>query len=123
MAGEGSIYRRRSDGRWVASISRGPRGERQTVSVYRHTRAEAKEALAQLVANVGPLNGTSLTVGAYLERWVRDARDIRPTTRHGYQAAVMTHLVPAIGMVRLAELSPLHVERMLTDLAPTMAPK
>ena len=123
MAGEGSIYRRQSDGRWVATISRGPRGNRQVVTKYRRTRSEAAEALAELRSLVGPLNGRTLTVGAYLERWVRDARDIRPNTRHGYRSVVDTHLVPVLGAVRLGELSPLHVESLLSRLSPTMAPK
>jgi integrase len=93
------------------------------VTLYRHTRAEAIEALAGLRARVGPLNAWTLTVGAYLERWVRDARDIRPTTRHGYSAVVVTHLLPALGPLRLADLSPLDVEAMLAVLAPRMAPK
>lgn len=123
MSGEGSIYRRKSDGRWVATISRGPRGARQTRTVYRHTRAEAAEALAELRASHGPLNSRTLTVGAFLERWVRDARDIRDTTRHGYRAVVSTHLAPALGPIRLVELSPLHVEAMLTGLSSRVAPK
>lgn len=123
MSGEGSIYRRASDGRWVATISRGPRGHRQIVTAYRRSKAEAMVALAELRVSVGPLNGHTLTVGAFLERWVRDARDIRPTTRHGYDAVVRTHLVPALGVLRLAELSPLHIEAMLAGLSGRMAPK
>jgi integrase len=93
------------------------------VTAYRHTRADAVEALGELRARNGPLSGRTLTTGAFLERWVRDARDIRPSTRRGYEAAIVTHLVPAIGAVRLADLSPLHVETMLAELAPRMAPK
>lgn len=123
MAGEGSIFRRKSDGRWVAALSRGPRESRQTLRVYRHTRAEAKLALDELRVSHGPLNTKTLTVGAYLERWVRDARDIRPTTRHGYEAVIRTHLAPAIGPVRLSELSPAHVEGLLAGLSGRMAAK
>jgi integrase len=77
-------------------MSRGPREARQVRTVYRHSRAEAVEALAELKASHGPLNGRTLTVGAFLERWVRDARDIRPTTRHGYEAVIRTHLCPRL---------------------------
>src|SRR5688500_14569418 len=112
MPGGGSIFRRRGDGRWVATISRGPRGHRQIVTRYCRTRAEAQLALAELRASVGPLNAHTLTVGSYLERWVRDARDIRDTTRHGYEAVIRTHLLPYLGAVRLSDLSPLHVEAL-----------
>lgn len=123
MSGEGSIYHRKSDDRWVATISRGPRGARQVRTVYRHTRAEAAEALAELRARHGPLNARTLTTGAFLERWVRDARDIRPTTRRGYDAAIRTHLVPRLGAIRLSDLSPLHVEALLSEMSTSMAPK
>lgn len=123
MSGEGSIYRRKSDGRWVATLSRGPRGGRQTVTAYRHSKAEAQEALADIRARVGPLDARSLTVGAYLERWVRDARDIRPNTRSGYEAVIRTHLLPALGPVRLSELSPLHVEGLLAGIGGHLAAK
>lgn len=123
MSGEGSIYRRGSDGRWVATISRGPRERRQTVTRYARSKAEAQLALADLKASVGPLDARSLTTGAYLERWVRDARDIRPSTRSGYESVVRTHLVPAIGMARLSELSPLHIEALLTNLSGRLSAK
>lgn len=122
MSGEGSLYRRASDGRWVAAISSGPRGSRKIRRVYRHTRAEAKAALEELRSR-GAVNRSTITVGAFLGSWVRDARDIRPNTRHGYEVAVMFHLTPALGDIRLADLSPLHVEQALAQLGPTLSPK
>jgi integrase len=115
MAGEGSVYKRSSDGRWVATLSRGPRGANQVRTVYRRTRAEARVALDELRASFGPITSRE-SLSGYLERWVNEARDIRPTTRSGYRAAIVTHIAPAIGMVRLSDLSPLHVERMLVGL-------
>lgn len=126
MPGTGSIYRRKSDGRLVATISRGRRGARQTVTRYlprTAKRADAVVALEELRAQYGPLNARTLTVGAYLARWVSDARDILPNTRRGYRAAVIYHLTPHLGVYRLADLASLHVEQMLAELAPTMSPK
>lgn len=120
MPGEGSVFRR-TDGRWVATISEGPRGNRKITTLYRHSRPEALDALAELRQHAGRLDRT-LTVSAYLERWLRDA-DVRDTTRRGYDAVISTHLDPAIGHLRLAALSPLHVKRLMADLRPTMAPK
>lgn len=114
MPGEGSVYRRKSDGRWVATISRGPRGQRQVTTVYRRTKADAKAALDELKM----LNGRTdrrLTVSAYLARWLRDA-DVRATTKHGYQAVIDNHLTPAIGAIRLVELSPLDVRSLMAGL-------
>lgn len=122
MPGEGSIYRRASDKRWVAALSSGPRGARRRQVRYADTRAEAKAALEELRSR-GVVNRTTVTVAAFLESWVRDARGIRPNTRHGYEAAVTFHLSPTLGHLRLVDLSPLHVERALAALGPRMSPK
>ena len=124
MPGEGSVFRRKSDGRWVAAMGVGGRGDRVIHRRYARSRAEARVALEQLRSELaaGTMT-TATTTGAYLARWVDDARNIRPSTRHGYSAAVTAHLAPTIGHIRLADLTPLHVESMLAELAPRMAPK
>lgn len=118
MPGEGSVYRRASDGRWVATVSRGKRGDRTIVTVYRHSRAEALDALADLRRASGRLDRKT-TVSDYLERWLRDA-DVRDTTRRGYQAVIDTHLAP-IGHLRLAALTPSDVRSLMAGM--TGAPK
>jgi integrase len=129
MPGEGSIYKRTTklaDGRirvrWQAQWSIGGRTDRRLVTRTCRTRAEAAAALRELQADA-TIPSTNILTGDYLGRWVRDARNIRPTTRHGYEAVVNCHLRPAIGHVRLRELSPVHVETALAKLAPTMSPK
>lgn len=114
MAGEGSIYRRASDNRWVAAVSIGRRDNRKVVRIYRHSKQEAAAALADLRNQSGRVD-RKVTVGAYLERWLRNA-DVRPTTRHGYAAVIATHLEPAIGSIRLAALTPLDVRSMMAGL-------
>lgn len=120
--GEGSVFRRKSDGAWLAQVSIGPREDRRYRSRSAKTRAEAVRKLRELQAEVrtGVYAGR-LTTGAYLARWVSDARNIKATTRSGYEAVVTFHLTPAIGHIRLSALSPLDVERMLADL--TVSPK
>ena len=62
-----------------------------------------------------PLAGERLTVGQFLEIWLKDsaARKVRPRTLTRYQGIVRLHLVPAFGRVPLARLMPAHVERLL----------
>lgn len=128
MPGEGSVFQRASDGKWVAQLSIGPRGDRRyktkTIGARKPTRAEERAALDELRSkHLVAGSGSKLTVGAYLERWVNDARNIRPTTRHGYQAIVTYHLAPTLGRILLADLTPLDVERALHRLEPTMSAK
>jgi integrase len=123
MPGEGSIYRL-PNGRWVAQLSIGGRTVRTYRKRIRKTRAEAHEALAELVGDHrAGLNPSRLLISAYLTRWVREVRNIRPATRHAYANAIEFHLVPLIGEVPLTQLAPMHVERLIGQLAERLSPK
>src|SRR5215471_10267339 len=77
--GEGSIYQRKSDGRWVGSITLSD-GSRKVF--YGKKRAEVAEkinaALVDQRRGVLVLNGTE-TVGAYMTRWLEDIH--KPTLK------------------------------------------
>ena len=45
----GSLFKRKSDGRWVAAISIGPRGKQQRIVRYGRTRKEAAAELDELL--------------------------------------------------------------------------
>lgn len=122
--GSGSVFRRKSDGLWIAQVSSGPRGQRRYIIRSGRTKAAALEALAEVrgALSMG-ITPSRETTGAYLERWVSDVRDIRPTTRAGYRAVVAYHLQPTVGSIPLSDLSAIHVERMLATLTPTMSRK
>lgn len=124
MSGDGSVFQRASDNKWIAQLSIGSRTSRRYVSRSANTKREAQSKLRELQAEhrAGVARGP-LTAGSYLAQWVRDVRNIRPTTRHGYEVVVNHHLVPVLGHVRLVELSPLHVEAALSDLGKRMSAK
>lgn len=119
--GEGSLFRRRSDGLWVAQISHGPRGARQVLRRYARTREEAARLLGELRAGAGVADRRT-TVGEFLRAWLTThERRLRPSTLRTYRSLAERHILPAIGHVALADLAPDHVERMLAR-AP-LAPK
>lgn len=117
MRGEGSLFRRKSDGLWVAQISHGPRGARTIIRRYSGDRDEAKRLLAELRASVGVASPRT-TVGEYLRAWLatNEAR-LRPSTARTYRSMIERHLVPAIGGIRLTALAPDHIDQMLARLA------
>lgn len=119
--GTGSVYPER--GQWVAQISVGPRGQRQKIRRTRRTRREAVQALAELRAERHPERPKRLTLSELLVGWVRDVRNLRPATRHAYANAIDYHLVPTLGHIRLADLSPLDVERALATIGERVGPK
>jgi len=117
---EGSIYRRK-DGRWAASVDLGQAGgRRRRRSFYGATRQEVArklQAAQRALADGLPLPGQRQTVGDFLEVWLKDsvARKVRPRTLQRYQEIIRLHLVPRLGRIPLAKLTPAHVERMMND--------
>jgi integrase len=117
----GSVYRER--GKWIAQLAIGPRGQQTKIRRTRSSRAEAAVALAELRESRKPLSASKLTLSAYLERWVTDVRNLRPSTRRAYANAIAYHIAPSIGHVSLADLSPIHVESMLASVGDRVSPK
>lgn len=86
------------------------------------TRAEAEKALAKVLNAVNDgehRHDNRQTVGAYLIGWI-DAKAanglLRRSTATGYRSHIECDLIPALGHIRLGDLRPEHVERLLTDL-------
>jgi integrase len=119
----GSRYRRKSDGRWVAAISVGPRGHRRTIVRYAprddNTRRRADALLDELRSLARPATGTGrTTVGQYLRSWLDTAgrRSLKASTWTTYDVALRLHIDPAIGHVNLARLTADDVDGMLARL-------
>lgn len=111
----GSIFRRKGDGRWVASVSSGPRDKRRRIVRYRKTRKEAEAALDDIRKLVPAPGSGKATVGAYLRSWldVAGRRSLKPSTWRTYDVALRRHIDPAIGHLSLARLTAEHVDMML----------
>jgi len=96
MSGEGSVFRRASDGAWLAQLSSGPRGHRSYKTRSARTKAEAGRKLEQMKADrrMG-LDLSRLSLGDYLRHWLDESA--RPTvstnTLRAY-GAVLIHLEP-----------------------------
>lgn len=108
-AGDGSVYRT-SDGRWRGVVDLGwDENGRRRKYVSGATQAEALERLrrAQRDANAGVVADDRLTVGAFLDRWVKTnlPGSVTGTTLDDYSHTVRLHLAPALGRKRLAQLA------------------
>ena len=110
--GEGTIYRR---GRGYCGqyhvLSRD--GTKKRRSVYAKTRAEAAEKLAAAVADRDrglASDAGSLTLSGYLDRYLEDARGrLRPKPFNRAEGLARNHIKPALGRVKLGDLSPAHL--------------
>lgn len=108
--GEGTIGQR-ADGLWVGRVSLGyDGGKRRRKVVYGKTRREAAERLTTVLRarQLGlPVATERLTVGSYLERWIGTVRpNVRASTFLRYSQLVRLHLVPRLGRIALAKLTP-----------------
>ncbi|HET8630265.1 MAG TPA: site-specific integrase [Thermomicrobiales bacterium] len=117
--GEGSIYRRESDGKWCTAVDLGwVDGKRKRKVLYGETRKEVAEKLKVVLREHQqglPVALGRQTVGQFLDRWLVDVAKpkLRPKTYHSYAELVRLHLKPALGHHQLAKLEPGHVQAMM----------
>jgi integrase len=75
----------------------------------RQARVDARRGVAA--------TGSNMTTEAYLRRWLEHVQPaLRARTFSSYSARCRLYIIPAVGRVRLAQLTPGHVERMLAKL-------
>ena len=121
--GEGSI-RKKPSGRWEGRYTQGidpVTGRAIQKSVSAKTQAECKEKLAEAIReNRGvPLNHTGdYTAAEWCRLWFEtySKPNIRYNTAKGYEGIIEHHIIPAIGAIKLKQLSSIHIQRMYNDL-------
>ncbi len=128
--GEGAIFRRASDGKWVGVLDGGHDGgkrrrrvfygasEREVINKLNAARRELDDGLS--------LNGRQQTLAQYVTRWLeqRDprtptagVRKLRFTTWQGYETRMRRHAFPTLGALQLGKVRPDHVRAMLTKVS------
>ncbi|MEP7378810.1 MAG: site-specific integrase [Chloroflexota bacterium] len=115
--GEGSIYQT-TDGRWRGAITISGRGTQTRRVVSGRSRAEvaAKLDVARRNSASGVYAGRQ-TVGDYLARWLQaEKQRVRASTWQERESHTRLYIVPAMGRVPLARLTPLDVESMTAAL-------
>lgn len=90
---------------------------RETV---RGTKKAAQTRLTELLRELdtgGYVEPTKLTLGEFLERWLRDyvKPKLKPTTASRYASITDQHLIPALGHIPLAKLRPADLQRYYAE--------
>lgn len=119
--GDGSL-RLRSDGRWEGRLEAGfsPQGRRKRTSVFGATREEAAARLRQELElqsdGLPPADGRA-TLASYLAAWLKTVEPrLRPATLTRYQGIVKGQLIPYLGRVKLTQVTPDHVDKMMAQV-------
>lgn len=105
--GAGSIYRRKSTGRWEGSITLDT-GKRKTF--YGKTQKEVQDKLNEALYEQqrGTLaTGSNATMQEYLEAWLEDTHKptVRLSTYLNYQKILKNYLIPGLGKAKLQKLT------------------
>lgn len=116
--GEGSIYQRSSDGRWVGSAYvYTSTGIRKRKPVYGASFDEVRAKLDRIKGNSANgvlVSDRATTLGEYLDYWLRDVvAHKRVTTVRGYESAVRLHITPVLGKKRLDKLTGADVRHLI----------
>jgi integrase len=118
--GEGGITRHKASGLYMARYTvQTPTGPKRK-TLYGKTRREVDEKLTAAKADRDSgllFDADSLMVARYLERWLADSvRDtVKATTYETYERLMRLHLIPALGRVKLKNLTPAHVRGLYRE--------
>lgn len=123
--GEGSIFQRKSDGRWVGRVHVGidtATGKRKTATVYGATEAEVLgkvDALRMKKNQSLNFEKQKDTLTAFLTWWLDN--EVKPPnkagkTYQGYELAVRRYVVPFIGPKKLDKLSGMDISTWMTAM-------
>ena len=120
--GEGSVYRRKSDGRWVGQFKDPAAPGSGTRYVYAKTQREALKKLKEEMARAeaGLLGGAGeTTLAEYLGWWTENVvrGEVAHRTYHNYLSQVRTHIVPRLGKKKLKALKLEDVEGLYRSMA------
>lgn len=125
--GEGTVYFRESDQRWVGSKDlprRNPKDRRRVVVLVNPKGMTVKEARAATIAKLnkrvaeleanGDLPNEMQTFGQWAHVWFTTIalKKIRPKTAATYRYLLEQHILPEIGHVQLKKLTSAHVRRV-----------
>lgn len=112
--GEGSLFQRSRDGRWVATVTMTD-GRRRSASAASKTEGVAllRDLLRQRDQAVA--DPRRLRLGPYLNRWIASL-ELAPATVRQHEMIVRRHLIPALGHRLLLSLTPSDVNAYLAAL-------
>ena len=112
---EGSLWRRASDGRWCGAIT--VEGRRRYVyAATRQTAAEKLTVLLKDAQNGLPAVDQRETLGHFAERWLEAKRpSIRASTHRRYSTLLRVNVLPMLGSISLARLTPSHLQQLYAE--------
>ena len=124
--GEGAVIHR-SDGRWEGRLFIGydEKDNPKTKSVLAETKAECLKKLEVLREDQAKSSGKlpkqcspDMSFGEWLILWYELYKKpaLRPNTRTGYENSIFKHILPALGKLKLEDLTPAMLQKFYAEL-------
>jgi integrase len=116
-SGEGSLFFSPTENCWIAELNlpdgttKRKRSKRQ--QVVKEWLLSQREALRDGVL----VKSDQLTVSQFLDRYYNDVavHTLRPTTLEGYDVLIRVHIKPALGNIKLTQLSAVNLQKFYSD--------
>lgn len=111
--GEGSVYQRKEDNKWVGSITMS-NGKRKVF--YGDTKKEVREkvnkAIYEQKQGTPVVASSRQTVAQFLDQWLENTQkpSVRPRTYERYEEVIRLHINPVLGHYQLQKLTAQHIE-------------
>jgi integrase len=113
------IYRRkdgRYERRYTVQTPDGPKRKRVYGRRYKEVQRKLAEAMGDAAKGL-TFDAENLKLGEYLGRWLTDsvADTVRPSTFERYEQIVRLHIRPALGNLKLKNVTPAHVRGLYRE--------
>jgi site-specific recombinase XerD len=117
--GDGSIYQRKSDGRWIAKYVHTIGGKPKVL--YGKTEQEVKKKLREYkkeVAKNGVIEIKKTTVQSYMNTWFRDVKmyELKPKSIDALDVTLQNQVYPYIGDIQIGTLTSGDIQSMIKKL-------
>ncbi len=121
MNGEGSLYKRKSDGLWVGSVQVGftQHGTRDRRTVYGRTKDEAQEKKKALERqrDAGVDLTKRATVGDYMDAWLSMKRERVAARTHELYTTYVGRARGRLGRLELTKVTPVMIQGVIDKIA------
>ena len=120
--GEGTVYKRKSDGKWVASFYEEVNGQHKRRVIYGTSSEDAHQKLRKALNRIDqgmPGIDSTDTFKTVAEVWrltTMRTSGLSKASTEAYVGALQRKVYPLIGNVRLRDLKPSHVASVLTAM-------
>jgi integrase len=123
-----TVYLRKSDGRWVGSVSLGKdkkTGKRLRKYIYADTEKEAQRLINDIVYELQNglyINESGISLENFLKEWIDiHSSKVESTTEAYYRLMLDKHIIPEIGKLKIKEIKPLNIDKFYKEKLKTLS--